>query len=69
MNTANPPGTHAGNRILLDQIPSAIIRIVNERPRLQAIAKASFNAVIKERRESFLRAQTAKEGIALGCHD
>jgi hypothetical protein len=53
------------SRILLDQIPSAITRIVNEKPRLQSIAKSTFDAVIQDRPEYFLRAQTAKEGITL----
>ena len=53
------------SRILLDQLPAAITRVNDEKPRLQSIAKSTFEAVIRGRPEYYLRADMAKEGVTL----
>lgn len=53
------------SRILLEQLPAAITRIKDEKPRLQSIAKSAFEVVIQGRPEFYLRADLAKEGITL----
>jgi hypothetical protein len=53
------------SRILLDQLPAAITRVNDEKPRLQSIAKSTFEAVIKGRPEYYLRADMAREGVTL----
>src|SRR2546422_1169235 len=50
------------SRILLDQLPAAITRVNDEKPRLQSIAKSTFEAVIQGKPEYYLRADMAKEG-------
>lgn len=52
-------------RIHLNEIPAAIQRVNTEKPRLQSLAKVTFEAVIQGRPELFLRADMAKEGVTL----
>jgi hypothetical protein len=53
------------SRILLEQLPSAVTRVEEERPRLQTIAKSTFDAVIQGKPELYLRAEMAEEGVTL----
>jgi hypothetical protein len=53
------------SRILLDQLPGAIARIHDEKPRMQSIGKSFFEEVIQNKPEVFLRADLSKEGITL----
>jgi hypothetical protein len=52
-------------RVQLNEIPAAIQRVNTEKPRLQSLAKVTFEAVIQGRPEHFLRADMAKEGVTL----
>jgi hypothetical protein len=53
------------SRILLNDLPAAIKRVNTEKPRLQSLAKVTFEAVIQGKPELFLRADMAKEGVTL----
>ncbi len=53
------------SRVLLNQLPAAITRINGEKPRLQSIAKSTFDSIIQDRPELYLRADMAKEGVTL----
>jgi hypothetical protein len=52
-------------RIQLNDVPAAIKRANTERPRLQSLAKVTFEAVIQGKPELFLRADMAREGVTL----
>lgn len=53
------------SQVLLNQLPAAITRVNDEKPRLQSIAKSAFEAVVQDRPEHYLRADMAKEGVSL----
>lgn len=54
------------SRILLSELPSVIItRVNNETPCLQSLAKTTFETVIQNKPELYLRAKMASEGVTL----